>query len=154
MSKHFSTVQHNVWLPYRFALGPNFYRWFEGLKEEKIWGNRCPKCGKVLVPARTFCPECNVDKGEWIEVSHEGRIVTWIVANRDFYGAPAKAPLVYALLRLDGTDCNLLHLIGGVNAADQAKLKGMLKSGTRVRAVWNPEKRGHMLDLMYFQRVE
>jgi uncharacterized OB-fold protein len=61
---------------------------------------------------------------------------------------------VYALLRLDGTDCDLLHLIGGVTAADDpAPARETLGCGTRVRAVWNPEKQGAMLDLMYFQPV-
>ena len=56
MAKHFHTLRHDVWLPYRFAVGPAFNRFYEGLKAEKILGNKCPECGIVLVPARTFCP--------------------------------------------------------------------------------------------------
>ena len=153
MSKHYNTKKHNVWLPYHFALGPNFHRWFEGLKEEKIWGNTCPKCGKVLVPARSFCPECGVDMGDWIEVSQEGQIVSWVVVNKDFYGAPADAPYVCALIRLNGTDCDLLHLVGGVDMGGGAAGRVDINRGTKVKAVWNPEKKGHMLDLKHFQPV-
>jgi uncharacterized protein len=153
MAKHFSTLQHNVWLPYKFALGPVFLKWFEGLKEEKILGNKCPKCGKVLVPARSFCPECNVDMDQWIEVSQEGEIVAATIINKPFFGAPANPPYVQALIRLDGTDCDLLHLVGGMDMKDTAGLGSRISRGTRVKAVWSEEKKGHMLDLKYFQPV-
>ena len=154
MAKHFNTALNNIWLPYHFALGPAFHRWFEGLKQEKILGNKCPKCKKVLVPARSFCPECNVDMGEWVEVSQEGQIVTYTIAHKDFYGAPSKPPFVYAMIRLDGTDCNFLHLVGNVDLSDPKKLTSKITQGIRVKAVWNKEKKGHMLDLKYFQPVK
>lgn len=153
MTKHFSTLEHNVWLPYRFALGPVFYRWFEGLKEEKIWGSRCPQCKKVLVPARSFCPECNQDMDEWVELSPEGRVVTWTLAAKEFFGAPAHPPLISALIRLDGADCELLHLIAGFDVSDPEAVKQKVKKGARVRAVWNEEKKGSMLDLEYFEPI-
>jgi len=154
MVKHFSTLQHSIWLPYRFALGPVFLRWFEGLKEEKILGTRCPRCRKLLVPARSFCPECNADMDEWVEVSQEGEIRVWIRAAKQFYGAPMDTPFVSALIRLDGADCDLLHLIGGIDSSDPDQLKKRIKSRARVKAVWSEEKKGHMLDLKYFQLME
>jgi len=151
MSKHFSSHQHNVWLPYHLALGPVFKRWFDGLREGKIWGNRCPKCHKTLVPPRSFCPECRVDMTDWIEVSQEGEIVTWTVANKLFFGAPSEPPFTCALVHLDGTDCNLLHMVGGVNGPDQGGTTRKIERGCRVRAVWNEERKGHLLDIKYFQ---
>jgi uncharacterized OB-fold protein len=154
MPKHYSTLKHNVWLPYRFALGPNFHRWFEGLKEEKIWGNRCPRCNNVLVPARSFCPGCGVDMGDWVEVSQEGQIVSWVAVKKGFYGAPGDPPYICALIRLDGTDCDFLHLVGGVDIGGASEREAGINRGTRVRAVWDKEKRGRMLDLRYFEPVD
>ncbi len=153
MTKHFSTLEHDVRLPYQFALGPAFYKWFEGLKEEKIWGAKCPRCSKVLVPARTFCPGCNVDMDEWVEVAQEGEIVSWVRANRAFYGAPVEPPFIAALIRLDGAGCNFLHLVGGLNRSDGEAVKAKVQRDARVKAVWADEKKGHMLDLKYFQPV-
>ena len=153
MAKHFSTLEANVWLPYRFALGPVFHRWFEGLKEEKIWGNKCPKCNKVLVPARSFCPECNVDMDEWVEISQEGELVAWTRATKAFFGAPKETPFIGALIRLDGTDCDFLHLLGGFDPNDRETVKSKVKRGSRVKAVWSEEKKGHMLDLKYFEPI-
>ncbi len=153
MAKHFSTLQHNIWLPHHFALGPAFLRWFEGLKVEKILGNKCPKCGKILVPARSFCPECNVDMDEWMEVSQEGEIVSATIIHKAFFGAPMEPPYIQGLIRLDGTDCDFLHMVGGVDMSENAGIQSKIARGTRVRAVWNEEKKGHMLDLKYFQPV-
>ena len=146
MSKHFGTIQSNVWLPYQLSLGPVFNRFFEGMKEGKIWANRCPSCKKVLVPARTFCPDCNVNMDEWVEASQEGQVVSWVGAAQAVYGAPVDAPFIGALIRLDGTDCGFLHLIGEIDAAE-------MKRGTRVKAVWNSEKSGWMTDIKYFAPV-
>ena len=151
MSKHFQTLKHTVWLPYHFSLGPVVNRFYEGLKEEKIWANQCPQCNKVLVPARTFCPECNRDMGEWVEASQEGEIRSWTLARKPFFGAPAETPLVAALIRLDGTDNDFLYLVGGVDPDDPESVTGRIKRGARVRAVWREEKSGHMTDLQYFE---
>lgn len=153
MAKHFSTLRHDVWLPYRFAVGPTFYRFYEGLKEEKILGNKCPKCGKVLVPARTFCPECYVDMEDWVEVSQEGEVVAWTLANYEFFGMPTEPPFIGALIKLDGADCNFLHLVGGFDLNDLDTVRSKIKPGTQVKAVWTDEKRGHMLDIKYFKPI-
>ena len=153
MAKHYSTLVHHVWLPYKFAVGPAFQRFYEGLKEEKIWGNACPACGKVLVPARSFCPDCRVDMEDWREVSTEGEIMTWTMALEPFFGMPAEPPFISALIRLDGTDCELLHLVGGPGLDDPETVRQKIKKGTRVKAVWQEEKQGHMLDIRYFEPI-
>jgi len=153
MAKHFRTLRHDVWLPYRIAVGPTFNRFYEGLKVEKIWGNKCPQCGKVLVPARTFCPGCFVDMGDWIEVSQEGEVVTWTLANDRFYGMPVDPPFIGALIRLDGTDCDFLHLVGGFDLTHVDSVRSKITKGTRVKAVWSDQKKGHLMDIKYFQPV-
>jgi len=151
MAKHFNTLRHDVWLPYKFAVGPTFNRFYEGLKEEKILGNKCPQCGEILVPARTFCPKCFVDMGEWMEVSQEGEVVTWALANSQVFGMPLEPPFMVALIRLDGTSCNFLHLIGGFDLGDPDMVKNRVKSKGKVKAVWRDEKEGHLLDIKYFE---
>ena len=151
MAKHFHTKEHEIGLPYRFSVGPVFEKFYEGLKEEKIWGNQCPKCKKILVPARTFCPQCFVDMDEWMEVSQEGEIVTWTLSNKGVFGLAIGPPFVGALMRLDGTACNFFHLLGGFDITNQDLLRNKTKPGNKVKAVWNDEKKGHMLDIRYFE---
>jgi len=153
MAKHFHTLKHNIWLPYRFAVGPVMFRFYEGLMAEKILANRCPQCRKVLVPPRTFCPACNVDMDEWVEVGPEGTVVSWTLADYEFYGRPVDPPFIGALIQLDGADVNFLHLVGGLDLDDRTAVENRVKRGARVRAVWAGEKKGHLLDIKYFQPI-
>ncbi|MBW1923161.1 MAG: Zn-ribbon domain-containing OB-fold protein [Deltaproteobacteria bacterium] len=152
--KHFHTKKHDVWLPYRFSAGPVFERFFEGLKAGKILGNRCPRCERVLVPARTFCPRCYVDMGQWVEVSQEGRLVTWTMSTEPFFGMRTDLPYVAGLIHLDGTNCNFMHLLGGFETMDIEAVRERLKGSVRVRAVWREEREGDMLDIKYFEAAD
>ncbi len=153
MSKHFRTLEHEVRLPYQFSTGPIFYRFYEGLKEKKILSNSCPSCGKVLVPPRSFCPLCNGNMGELVETAQEGTVKTWTFTDRGFYGMPIDPPFIGALIRLDGTDCDLLHIVGGVDVSDPTAVGKRLGGGCRVRAVWKEEREGHLLDIRYFEPI-
>ncbi|MEW5723146.1 MAG: Zn-ribbon domain-containing OB-fold protein [Thermodesulfobacteriota bacterium] len=153
MSKEYRTIETEVRLPYRLAYGRTWTRFFEGLKEEKIYGTRCPKCGRVLVPARTFCPRCFVDLDEWVECAQEGVVVAWCLTNYRYFAQPIEPPFISALIRLDGTDCNFLHLIGGFEMTDLEAVRAKVKNGLRVRAVWEEEKLGGILDIKHFEPV-
>ena len=151
MTKHFDTLKHEVWLPYRFGVGPTFKRFFDGLMDKKLLGNKCPKCSKTFVPARTFCPECYVDMDEWVELSQEGEVITWTLCNHEFYGMPVAPPFIAGLIKLDGADCSLLHLIGGFDLSSQDSVAERISHGIRVKAVWKEERVGSILDIMHFQ---
>ena len=144
-------IEAEAIIPYEAVLGPTWQRFFEGLTEEKIFGTKCPKCGRVLVPARTFCSRCFVDMAEWVEVSHEGRVAAWALTDYKYFGMPTKPPFIGALINLDGTDCNFLHLIGGFDIKDLNTVRRTVKKGTRVRAVWKEEKTGNIMDIRYFE---
>ena len=153
MIKEYRTIETEVRLPYRLAYGATWTKFFEGMKEEKIYGSRCHKCNRVLVPARTFCPRCFVDTDEWIEVSQEGTVVAWVLTNYRYYAQPIEPPFISALIRLDGTDCNFLHLIGGFPLTDLEQVRAKVKNGMKVKAVWEEEKLGGILDIQYFTPV-
>jgi len=153
MGKHFCTLYSEVKLPYRLSLGPLFHQFYEGLKQKKILGSPCLECGKVWIPPRSFCPSCHGNMGELKEVSQEGQIVTWTIACQPFHGSPVSTPFIAGLVRLDGTDCDFLHLIGGLNPVDVLQGRRKISSGTRVKAVWRRERTGHMLDLAYFKLI-
>ena len=76
MAKEYRTIRNDVALPYQWALGKTWTRFFDGLKEEKILGTKCTQCGKVFVPARTFCPECFTDMMQWVEAGKEPASIT------------------------------------------------------------------------------
>jgi uncharacterized OB-fold protein len=151
MTKEYRTLESEVRLPYRIAYGATWTRFFEGLRQEKILGTKCLRCSRVLVPARTFCPRCFEDTEVWVECSQEGTLIAWCLTNYTYFAQPLKPPFISALIRLDGTDVNFMHLLGGFDVADLSAVRARIKNGMRVRAVWAKRKKGHILDLRYFE---
>jgi hypothetical protein len=151
MSKEYRTLKTEIRLPYELSYGPVWTRFFEGLAEKKIYGTRCTKCGRVLVPARSFCPRCFVDTDEWIEVAQTGVLTAWCYVNYRYFGMPTEPPFISALLRLDGTDVDFLHIIGGFDLSDFEKARKIVKNGMKLQAVWADELRGHIMDIRYFK---
>lgn len=141
--------------PFEMALGPTWTRFFEGIKEEKIFGTRCRKCGRVLVPARPFCPRCFEPMEEWVEVAQEGTIVTWSYVDYTYFGLEDDMiPVVPVAIKLDGTDTGWWGVIGGFDIKDFDLVAKRVKVGGRVKAVWRKEKRGCMQDIEYWKVIE
>lgn len=154
MAKEYRTIRNDVALPYQWALGKTWSRFFDGLNEEKILGTKCAQCGKVFVPARTFCPECFTDMTDWVEVKAEGEILTWTLVTAKYYGQVKEPPYIVATIQLEGADCGFHHFIGGVNLADLKKMRQRLKAGMKVKAIWRPEKRADIFDIACFEPVK
>ena len=141
-------MQSRIKIPYSWQAGETASFFLTQLRDEgKIWGRRCPECSKVLVPPRKSCPFCFVETSEWVQVSGEGEVETFTVVRRETPIQPRKAPLAYAVIRLDGADTGLVHVLGGVKPED-------IKEGMRVKASWAKERKGAMLDIEYFQPVK
>jgi uncharacterized protein len=119
-------------LDYTFIAGGATSRFLRGLAEKKILGQRCPKCGKVYVPARGACPTDGVPTAEMVDLPHVGTVTTFCVVNVQFYGQAMDLPYVSALILLDHSDIPLMHLIQEV-PYDQVHM------GMRVEAVWVPD---------------
>ena len=154
MAKEESKVMEGmVTLPYKWSLGPVFTRFFEEFKKKKIMGNKCPKCNRVLVPARRFCPRCFEDMVEWVQVSNQGTVKTWSLITFEFTGQVKKPPYVQGLIDLDGADSSLAHFIGGIDLSDLEKVKNLVKIGMRVEAKWRDDRQGNIHDIEYFKPI-
>ena len=120
-------------LEYTFTAGEATSRFLRGLSQKKILGQRCPKCGKVYVPARGAVPDRRrAHRASIVELPHVGTVTTFCVVNVQFYGQAMELPYVSALILLDDSDIPLMHLIQEAPAAD-------VHMGMRVEAVWVPD---------------
>lgn len=52
-------------------------KFWEGLKEGKVYATKCAKCGKTYFPPSADCPECLTSNMEWIKLSSEAEIETF-----------------------------------------------------------------------------
>lgn len=134
---------------YQWSVGEHMERFYEGLKERRFLGARCPSCQRVYVPPRMICEGCFQKTTEWREVGSEGVVLACSIAHvcvdtRVGGLADLEEPLAIALIRLDGADSALVHRVGGTAPTQVAP-------GTRVRAVWAGETTGDLSDLKCFE---
>ncbi|MFH0959740.1 MAG: Zn-ribbon domain-containing OB-fold protein [Pseudomonadota bacterium] len=142
-----------VSLPYNWSMGPTTTRFYEEFKNKRIMGTRCEKCNRVLIPARRFCSDCFVETPEWVEVSDEGTIRTWVLIGFSYEGQPKEPPYILGIINLDGADVGLPHFVGGVNLDNVKEVAEKVRIGGRVKAVWKDNREGNILDIDYFTPI-
>lgn len=135
-----------IHMPYSWTVGRTGSRFFIALRDEgKIMGNTCPKCEHVWVPPRLRCPKCfdNLEFQDWIEVGPEGTLRHFTIVRYEHPSQPMKPPFAYGLIDLDGTDHAMTHIVYHTDMES-------LRRGMRLKPQFAPERRGNILDILYF----
>jgi uncharacterized OB-fold protein len=52
-------------------------KFWEGLKQGKVYATKCKSCGKVYFPPNVDCAECLSPELEWVELSNEAEVETF-----------------------------------------------------------------------------
>lgn len=110
----------------------------------KIMGSKCPQCSKVYAPAKSICDDCFSNIDELVELSGKGTLTTYTVVHQPEPAHPVSTPLVYGIIKLDGADTGMCHLLGEV-APDKVEM------GMEVVPVFRKERRGEVTDIKYFR---
>lgn len=146
-------VRETISLPYTWTAGPVGVRFFKALKDKKIMGTVCPRCRRVLVPARRFCPRCFVDTTEWVEVGDEGTLKSFTLINYSFTGQPRDPPYLIGMIQLDKADTCFFHFLGGIDLSNIEKACKEVRIGMRVRAAWKEKREGKITDIEHFEPI-
>jgi uncharacterized OB-fold protein len=148
-------IMPGAWnLPFRHTAGRFASRFFRELRDnKKIWGVRCPDCRRVLLPPRPLCERCLASIDEWVEVGQQGTLEAFTICYVPFLGLPPP-PIATIVVKLDGADGCLSHVLGGVDLSDVDKAPQLVKIGMRVQAVWRKERKGEISDIEYFRPVK
>jgi uncharacterized protein len=137
-------AQHHLEYPYSRSVGPVIGAFLTGLRDGRLFGVRGAG-GAVIVPPTEYDPTTGEDTGELVEVGPGGVVETWAWVARPLRKHPLQTPFVWALIRLDGADTAILHVVdaGGPDA---------LATGDRVTARFRagPERIGSMADIEAF----
>jgi uncharacterized OB-fold protein len=136
--------------PYKVTLGAEYSRFLEGLKQKKIFGNICPKCGELYVPARPFCDDCLEKPIEWIETDGMATLQSFTVTHVKFLGLP-DPPHITGIVKVGKSVTNFLHFVSGVAFDDPKDLENNVKVGMKLRPVWKDNRVGDMFDIAYFE---
>jgi uncharacterized OB-fold protein len=139
-------VEGKMALPYQYFAGNTGSRFLVALRDSrKILGIRCETCRKTFVPPRRTCERCFSDLTDrWVELEPAGEVTGFTVIRYAEPYQPKDPPYVLALVRLDGADTPIAHLLecGG---AEKARI------GMRVRAVFSDEPRNTLLQIAHFE---
>jgi hypothetical protein len=80
----------------------------------------------------------------WREVGPEGTLLTYTTPRDRAEIHPLELPFAYGIIKLDGADTGLTHLVAGFAA-------GQLRAGLRLEPVFRDRREGNILDIRYFR---
>jgi len=136
-------------ITYTHALGETASYFYVQLRDNaKIFGRRCAKSGKVLVPPRAFSDETLQPTTEWVEVGPGGKIEAFTMVYEQFNNLPPP-PYAFGYVLLDGADTAIGGYFKGVDLSDPAKAAEKLAIGTRVMTKFAEKRTGDVLDFWF-----
>jgi hypothetical protein len=134
--------------PYKHSTGETVGRFLAGLRDQKaIWGRRCEGLG-VVVPPHGHSEADGSAAGDWVAVAGTGTVTAVAVVHTPIAKLhPVGRPFAFVLVRLDGADTALAHVV--------TERPEAVRVGARVEAVWKPdgERTGSILDIAGFRLV-
>lgn len=129
--------------PYRRSLGPVIGAFFTGLRDGKVLGSRT-KAGRVLCPPLEYDPDTGeaVQDG-LVDIRPTGEVQEFAWVPEPMRKHPLQTPFAWALVKLDGADTSLLHVLDAP--------REQLRRGMRVQIRWREEREGHITDIECFE---
>jgi hypothetical protein len=136
-------------ITYTHALGETASWFYVQIRDNaKIYGRRCAKTGRVLVPPRSFSDQTLQPTIEWVEVGPGGQIEAFTMVYEQFQNLPPP-PYAFGYVLLDGADTALGGYFKGLDLTDPAKAAEQLKIGTRIVTKFAEKRTGDVLDFWY-----
>ena len=134
--------ESRIAVPYKWSAGLTGSRFLKTVAaERKFLASHCRGCETTCVPPRKACGRCMRDNEQDRVVGPRGSLVAFTRA------APAGKPSelrVFALIRLDGADTDILHVL------EEADYAG-LKPGLRVEPVFGEGPQDGVLGVKHFR---
>ncbi|GAA1523613.1 OB-fold nucleic acid binding domain-containing protein [Streptomyces albidochromogenes] len=132
-----------VEFPFTRSLGPVQSAFLTGLRERTVLGVKTSG-GKVLVPPVEYDPVTAEEIRDLVEVAPTGTVTTWAWNPAPRRDQPLRTPFAWVLVRLDGADTALLHVL-------DAHGPDAVRTGMRVRVRWAAERAGAITDIACFE---
>lgn len=127
---------------YKRSLGPVVGRFCASLREGRIEGIRT-RSGRVLCPPAEYDPESGETLTEFVQVGPGGTVLTWAWVSAPRHNHPLDRPFAWALVRLDGADTGMLHVV-------DAGTEERMAAGMRVSARFRDQRGAGIRDIECF----
>lgn len=131
-------------------------RFFMALREGRLIGSKCDKCGNVMVPAATWhCPNCNFAEMKEVELGHEGVLAQTapitIFPSASFIG---DAPFARGYVDV-ATDAPIASfLMSRLRTTTGLERPGIFVKGTRLKLVFEDVREGSIRDIFWVPMSE
>jgi uncharacterized OB-fold protein len=137
-------ASHRLEYPYSRSVGPVIGAFLTGLRDGRLLGVQ-GSGGSVIVPPTEYDPTTAEDTGDLVEVGPGGAVESWAWVAEPRPKHPLSRPFAWALIRLDGADTALLHVVDSGGPDN-------LSRGDRVTVKFRPaaERVGAMTDIEAF----
>jgi len=147
MSESHWIVKQKIEIPFQYTPGPALLRFLEGLRDGKLLAAGVQGEARKTIPPLSFCGRTWKPADEWVELPGTGVLESFAVVPHAMAELPEAGPrVVFGLVKLDGAETRLVHLLRGAQHAE-------LRVGARVRVLWNPARSAGIRDIAGFEVV-
>ena len=94
-------------------------QFYKFMSEGKLMAAKCEKCGKIHLPPRPICDNCYGQTFEWIQISGNGKLITYTIIHVAPPQFQAITPYAVGIVQLE----NGLKLPGMISGIPESELK-------------------------------
>lgn len=137
-------------VPFLHDIGETSSKFLIELRDNaRIMATKCPECGRVLLPPRSFCEQCFVSlKNHWIELETTGTIEAFtIVTDQYSFAGMPEPPYVICLVKLGESSTAIPQVLRGLDLSNPERAASELKVGMPVRVVFEDKREGKIEDI-------
>jgi uncharacterized OB-fold protein len=115
---------------FNWSVGNWMEYFYDGMREGKIRGSKCPACGRVSLPPRMICERCFAKAEEWVELPLTGEVQACtrasvnVAENGDL--VDLDSPEIIAMVKHDGADTCIAARIEGKDASVGMKVEAVI----------------------------
>ena len=137
---------------FNFWVGRYMDKFYDGLEQKKIVGNKCTKCGAVFVPPRQFCGKCNITLSldqNWIDLPDTGVLLNYTMTPykvTDRRDRKVKDLQIIGLVQIDGSNTGIVSRLLYLQPEE-------IKTGMKVKVEWEEKRSGAPSDIKGFVKV-
>jgi uncharacterized OB-fold protein len=136
---------------FSFWVGQYMDKFYDGLENKKIVGNKCPSCNNVFCPPRKVCGKCNstiqLDQN-WVDLPDTGTLMNYTITPykvNDRSHRKAKDQII-GMIQIDGSHTGIVYRLLDVNPED-------IKIGMKVKVAWEDKPKGDPSAIKGFVKV-
>ncbi|MFX1297474.1 MAG: Zn-ribbon domain-containing OB-fold protein [Promethearchaeota archaeon] len=137
---------------FSFWVGLYMDKFYDGLEQKKIVGNKCPKCSDIFVPPRKICGKCNVTipiDQNWVDLPNTGTLMNYTITPykvTERGSRNVKKGQIIGMVNIDGSNTGIVYKLLDMEPEE-------VKIGIKVKIEWAENTIGAPSDIKGFVKV-